>query len=183
MDVTLHEATTADLPAVKNLVPYYIYDMSEHMGWPCTADGRFDGCDDLESYWSARGKHAFVLRAADELAGFVLILADNPDPQIDYSITDFFVLRKFRGQGVGQRIAHELFNRFRGRWKVEQFAKNKPAVAFWHKVIDRYTRGDFKQSAGDSQWGPMNVLLFRSDTRLPVNATETPAPPHPSASE
>ena len=32
MDVTLHEATSDDLPVVKNLVPYYIYDMSEHMG-------------------------------------------------------------------------------------------------------------------------------------------------------
>ena len=38
MDVTLHDATEADLPAVKNLVPYYIYDMSEHLGWSCTLD-------------------------------------------------------------------------------------------------------------------------------------------------
>jgi predicted acetyltransferase len=163
MDVTLHKATADDLPVVKNLAPYYIYDMSEHMGWPCTADGRFGGCDDLESYWTAPGKHAFVLRSGNELAGFALILADNAEPDVDFSVTDFFVLRKFRGRGAGQRIAHELFNRFRGRWKVEQFEKNAPAVAFWQKTIDRYTRGRFQQRNGESQWGPMNVLLFRSD--------------------
>ena len=165
MDVTLHPATPEDLPVVKNLVPYYIYDMSEHLGWPCSSDGRFDGCDDLESYWSAPGKHAFVLRAGDEPAGFVLILADGSQPDIDYSITDFFVLRKFRGRGVGERIAHQLFDRFRGRWKVEQFAANKPAVVFWRKVIDRYTAGRFEQGEGSSQWGSLNVLRFDSIRR------------------
>ena len=43
-EVTLHEAAERDLPVARNLVPYYIYDMSEHTGWPCTSDGRFDGC-------------------------------------------------------------------------------------------------------------------------------------------
>ena len=44
MEVTLHDAADRDLAIARNLVPYYIYDMSEHLGWPCTADGRFDGC-------------------------------------------------------------------------------------------------------------------------------------------
>ena len=162
MHVTLHEATADDLMVARNLSSYYIYDMSEYMGWPCTADGRFAGCDDLETYWLEQGKHAFMLRAGDEPAGFVLILANNPEPDVDFSITDFFVLRKFRGRGVGRRIAHELFNHFRGRWKIEQFAQNKPAVAFWTNTIDRYTGGRFEQRDGQSQWGPVNVLLFSS---------------------
>ena len=165
MDVALYQATTADLPVVKNLAPYYIYDMSEHMGWPCTPDGRFGGCDVLESYWTAPGKHAFVLRAGEELAGFVLILADHDDPAIDFSVTDFFVLRKFRGRGAGERIALQLFDRFPGHWKIEQFADNKPAVAFWHKVVDRYCNGKFEQRAGKSEWGMMNVLLFDNGGR------------------
>src|SRR3954471_6445369 len=101
MDVTLHEASPADLAVVTNLVPYYIYDLSEHLGWPCTPDGRFEGCDDLESYWRGPGRHAFVLRAGEEPAGFVLILAEHDEPDVDFSVTDFFVLRKFRGRGVG----------------------------------------------------------------------------------
>src|SRR5437870_4947545 len=143
MEIVLHNATPADLPIVKNLVPYYIYDMSEHMNWPCTPDGRFDGCDELESYWSTPGRHAFILRTGNEPAGFVLILEKGNEPGIDFSITDFFVLRKFRHHGVGQLIAHELFNRFPGRWKVEHFADNQPAGEFWQKTIDRYTDGNF----------------------------------------
>jgi predicted acetyltransferase len=163
--VTLHQATPADLPVVKNLVPYYLHDMSEHLGWACTADGRFEGCEDLESYWRGAGRHAFILRAGQEPAGFVLILAEHDEPGVEFSITDFFVLRKFRGQGVGQRIAHELFDRFPGQWKVEQFANNKPSVVFWQKVIDQYSRGQFEQRSGQSNGGPLNVLLFRSGKR------------------
>src|SRR3954452_9357381 len=100
MDVTLHKATPADMLIAKNLATYYIYDMSEHMGWPCAPDGRFGGCDDLELYWSEPRKHAFMFRAGNEPAGFALILADNVEPNVDFSVTDFCVLRKFRGRGV-----------------------------------------------------------------------------------
>jgi predicted acetyltransferase len=166
MHVQLHPATQADLPIVKNLVPYYIYDMSEHMGWPCTPDGRFDGCDDLESYWSATpGKHPFILRAGDEPAGFVLILTDHPDPTVDASVTDFFVLRKFRRQGIGTQIARELFNRFPGRWRIDQLPGNAPAIAFWRKVVADYTANSFTQTTSDSPWGSLNVLLFETPTR------------------
>ncbi|MEM9245305.1 MAG: acyl-CoA dehydrogenase family protein [Cyanobacteria bacterium P01_F01_bin.153] len=63
MTVTLHEARETDLAVVLNLVPYYIYDMSEHMGWPCSANGEFNGCDLMSTYWSEEGKHAFVLKS------------------------------------------------------------------------------------------------------------------------
>ena len=53
-----------------------------------------------------------------------------------------------------------------GRWKVEQLAKNKPAVAFWRKVIGEYCGGDFQQRVGQSEWGPLNVVLFNSDGRV-----------------
>jgi predicted acetyltransferase len=41
---------------------------------------------------------------------------------------------------------------------VEHFAENKPAVAFWQKVIDRYCSGKFERRTGNS--GATNVLLF-----------------------
>jgi predicted acetyltransferase len=113
-------------------------------------------------YWTEPGKHAFILRAGDEPAGFVLILAKHDDPAIDFSVTDFFVMRKFRRQGVGERIARQSFDQFPGQWKVEQFAANQPAVFFWEKVIGRYSRGNFQRCSGTSQWGPLNVLLFQT---------------------
>ena len=162
-EVTLHEATDEDLAVARNLVPYYIYDMSEYLGWACTPDGRFDGCDKLSTYWSEPGKHAFMLRAGNELAGFALVRGNHEEEDIDYSISEFFVLRKFRGRGVGERIACELFDRFRGRWQVEQLGRNESAIAFWRKVIGHYAKGEFCECRGDSRWGETNVIVFRSN--------------------
>ena len=167
MNVTLHQATDADLPVVRNLVAYYIYDMSRHMGWPCGADGNFGGCDELETYWIERGRHAFVLRDGDELAGFALVRGDHEQDDVDYSIGEFFVLGKFRGQGVGGQAARKLFDRFHGRWMVAQLADNTPALAFWRKVICRYTKDKYAHSDSQSPWGPMNEIRFTS-TRQPT---------------
>jgi len=163
MEMTLHEADDQDLAVARHLVPYYIYDMSEHLGWPCTADGRFDGCDELPSYWEELGKHAFMLRVGKEIAGFALVRGDHEEDDVDYSIGEFFVLRKFRGQGAGECIARQLFDRFRGRWEVAQLARNEPAMEFWRKVIGRYTGGRSEELERESPWGQMNVIRFRND--------------------
>jgi predicted acetyltransferase len=162
MKVVLHKAKASDLAIVKNLVPYYIYDMSEYMAWATTSDGRHDGCDGIEAYWSDSDKHAFILRAGREPAGFVLLLEGNHGPSIDYSFTDFFVLRKFRRRGVGEQIARQLFTRYPGRWQVDHLKDNKPAAAFWRKVIRRYTRGKFKSSSAVCAEGAVSVLHFTS---------------------
>ena len=76
-EVALHEATDQDLPIALNLVPYYIYDLSEYLGWPCTPEGRFVGSDWFPTYWEKPARHAFMLRAGQELAGFALIRFRN----------------------------------------------------------------------------------------------------------
>jgi ribosomal-protein-alanine N-acetyltransferase len=162
MKVTLHKAKPSDLPIVKNLVPYYIYDMSEYMGWATKPDGRHDGCDGIEDYWTDADKHAFILRAGREPAGFVLLLEGGHGPLVDYSITDFFVLRKFRHRGVGERIAREFFNRFPGRWQVDHLKHNKPAAIFWRKIISRFTRDKFKTKSAKCKEGPVTVFLFET---------------------
>jgi [ribosomal protein S5]-alanine N-acetyltransferase len=162
MPVTLHKAKPADLPIIKNLVPYYIYDMSEFMGWPAKPDGRHDGCDGIEAYWSDPDKHAFILRSGKEPAGFVLLLKGNHGPNIDYSFTDFFILRKFRHRGVGQRIAHEFFKRYPGQWQIDHLKQNKPAAIFWRKVVSRYAKGKFKTKSARCKEGAVTVLLFDS---------------------
>ena len=41
------------------------------------------------------------------------------------------------------KVAHRLFAEFPGRWSIGQEADNYPAQAFWRKVIDAYTNGNF----------------------------------------
>ena len=57
----------------------------------------------------------------------------------------FFVLKKYRHQGVGRLLAQSVFAALVGRWEVGQMPENRPAQAFWREVISRYTGGRFKE--------------------------------------
>lgn len=163
MNIKLHEATNEDLAIAQNLVAYYVYDMSEHLGWACNPDGTFDGCEELPTYWQEEGKFAFMLRDNEEIAGFALVRGNHPEPDIDYSIAEFFILRKFRHKGVGERVARTLFDRFHGQWMVTQLSSNLPALAFWRKVIGRYTGNTYTETERSSEWGLINDIRFSNE--------------------
>ena len=67
MTIRLQRARRSQMPIIRNLVRYYVYDFSEHMGWPCSADGKFGGCDDLPRYWKQKGNAPFLIRSGREL--------------------------------------------------------------------------------------------------------------------
>jgi predicted acetyltransferase len=143
--VELAPATNAEFPIVQNLGRLYVYDLSEFMGWPCPPSGLF-GCRNLSEYWTEPGASPFVIRYDGELAGFALVNDKGNAPETDYNMGEFFVLRKFRAQGVGTQAATLLFRRLLGLWEVMQLPPNKPAITFWRKVIGEYTEGDYTES-------------------------------------
>jgi predicted acetyltransferase len=146
MHIELVEATLADKPVLGNLLELYQHDFTEFDGRDIPADGRF-GYRYLDDYWTEPGRHAFLIRAGGRIAGFVL-LRRAPSAVADGEVMDvaeFFVMRKYRGHGVGAEAARRAFDRFPGRWEVREIAANLPAQAFWRNVIGAYTNGHFEE--------------------------------------
>lgn len=166
MRVEMSDVEPTDLPIVLNLVPHYVYDMSEWMGWNCNADGTYDGCDDLPEYLSEPWGSLYVLRVNDRLAGFTSVRRLSESPA-SFDMGEFFVIRKFRRKGVGKEAAEQLFERFRGDWQIRCFVENTPAVEFWRSVVSSYSRGEYRESIEDyscphsGKWR-MVFLRFRS---------------------
>ncbi|MBM3236702.1 GNAT family N-acetyltransferase [Candidatus Poribacteria bacterium] len=144
MNIEILEARDNDIPVLQNLARFYVYDMSEYMGWRCPEDGLF-GCRD-DDFWGDKRNHFFVVRVDRELAGFAVIEEIDEYESADYDVAEFFILRKFRRRGVGRHVAHTLFDRFRGNWQVRQLPDNLPAPIFWRKVISEYTLGNYEES-------------------------------------
>ena len=55
-----------------------------------------------------------------------------------------FIANRYRRQGIGRQAAFALFGRLQGRWEVGQLPGDSVAQAFWQKVVDEYTRGNFE---------------------------------------
>lgn len=167
MNIELTRAQAFELPLVKNLVPYYVYDQSEYMGWNCNAEWRWDGCDELPDYWEKPNHHPYVIRVADNIAGFVLV-RPYPNERERWEIGDFFVARAFKGRGIGRISAIQTFDAHPGKWIIRVLDGNRGARVFWAKVIEEYTHGIFTQTAekySDPHSGTWDMLFYRFNSR------------------
>ncbi len=152
------EVVSAERPTLESLLQLYVYDLSGLFSLDVGDDGRYR-TPPIDPWFIDPRNHAFLLRVEGKLAGFALVQRRSRLTG-DESITDmaeFFVLKKFRGQRVGERFAAMLFERFVGPWEVRQRTANQPATAFWRRIIGRYTGGRFTDEViDDERWrGPI----------------------------
>jgi predicted acetyltransferase len=158
VNVSLTRARKQDRARLEALLQLYAHDFSEVLGMDVGDDGRFD-TPRIDEYFGDPRSHAFLIRVGGRLAGFALVRRCSRlsgDKNV-CDVEEFFVLRKYRRHGVGERAARWLFDRFRGRWEVREKAENRGAIAFWRRVIRRYTRRKLDEIVLDDQrWrGPV----------------------------
>ena len=158
MRIEVAEAGERDRPTLENLLQFYLYDFTPFYEWDVGEDGRFGG-GLLDGCWTEDYRHPFLVRVDGRLAGFAIVDRRSHFTGQDdvWDMGEFFVLRRYRGKGVGEHVARLLFDRFRGRWEVRELRKNEPAQAFWRAVIGRYTAGRFEEELrNDTLWrGPV----------------------------
>ncbi len=136
MPIQLQPAQVEDKPVLQHLLQLYLHDCSEFNRKNIDEHGLFD-YPYLDYYWTEPGRYPFLVRVEGKLAGFVLVRQlelDAAEPL--WQMAEFFILRKYRQQGIGQRVAHQVFDQFEGRWQVTQEKDNLPAQRFWKRVIE-----------------------------------------------
>lgn len=112
--------------------------------------------DDILAVWfrDDRATPILILHTGTP-AGFALVERALPRAGLDelphYRLSEFFVREPFRRRGVGRAAAQLIFTRFAGRWLVVEQVRNGGAVAFWRRVIMRYTRGRFQERQGGGE--------------------------------
>ena len=155
-------------PIIQNLMQLYTHDFSEF--WAGTArgdlnrDGRFEAYP-LREYWSRPNWSALFIRRNQVLAGFSLINdKTHSGLAANRSVGEFFVLKKHRGQGVGQIAAQHIFSSHPGSWEVAVARKNVQAREFWRKTIQNAGRATDVQEL-DVNSADWNGPIFRFEWR------------------
>jgi len=120
---------------------------------------------ELMARWFADdSSHPIVILKNDRPVGFALV--SRPSRQhratIDFRLAEFFVKPKERRLGIGRDAALLIFNRFNGTWEVSEFLYNKPAVAFWRKVVSEFTNGRFKERTSHGEVHQVFVSAART---------------------
>lgn len=148
---TVVNAPVQEKQALKRLMELYIYDFSEFLPIDVDAEGFF-GYPYFDEYWSAPARHPFFIKVDGKLAGFVLVRSfpDQSNEPI-YSIAEFFIMKRYRRNGIGRAVSHQIFRMFPGKWEVFQLKSNLPAQAFWQNSISAYTNQHFQEREEDGK--------------------------------
>ena len=148
-------------PILRQLLELYEYDFSESEGMDIGPHGFF-GYKYLDHYWTDPDRHPYLLRMDNHLAGFVLVNRHGVSGEDRWSIAEFFVLRKYRRQGIGAFAAASVFNLWPGKWEVSQSAAHPASTVFWRKVIGRYTNGQYEERQGEAELSRGPCQFFES---------------------
>jgi predicted acetyltransferase len=152
---------------LKNLGELYIYEVSQYSPIDVNELGLYDDLDELDTYWTNENRHPFFIRVDGNLAGFVLVCDERQIEEIEsnYAIDDFFVMHKYKRQGVGKYCAKYVFERFKGTWQIWFHPNNKSADKFWTNAINEYTNGAFEVKKNNAPYydGTIgNTFVFNS---------------------
>lgn len=128
---------------LENLLEFYVYEFSPYLNIEVSEEGKY-GFDQTNAYISEEHYDSFFIVCEKNLAGFVVVKKEQ-GCSYDYSMEQFFVLKKYNGKGIGKKAAFEAFASYKGKWQITQTETNYPAQAFWRGVIKEYTNNDYTE--------------------------------------
>ncbi|MGE6256987.1 hypothetical protein ACQKCU_03595 [Heyndrickxia sporothermodurans] len=80
-----------------------------------------------------------------------------------FFVNDFFILQPFRGKGVAEQAAINVFKQLKGKWELftNPSERNMVGQKFWRKTISSYSEGTFVEEYGETFDG--DKLIFQFD--------------------
>ena len=142
------QASIDDKETIKNLYQLYLHDLSLYSCLDADEKGLFPLPKYFDFYWIESDRIPLSLVVNDKMVGFcfVRILGIT-----SHQISEFFILRSYRGRGFGKKFATLIYTTHLGQWRVCQLKNNVPARLFWKNVILEYTNNNFTEQESLSE--------------------------------
>lgn len=172
MEVKVVLADEENANIIKNIYPLYLHDLSEVYGDVPNEYGIFEDEPiktlaeqyDVQNDWFQKPNELFpfIIMVDGKPAGFDLVSTGKYAPKgMDYYVFEFFLLRPYRGKGIGSIAAKQVFNKFSGEWGL--YAAPYPrAEKFWRKTVSEYTKGNFNEKHGETFDGYKLIFTFNN---------------------
>jgi prolyl 4-hydroxylase len=135
----LRRAALTDRLALSRMLELYQHELSNVWDQDLDVNGEYGYA--LDKYWRDEGWHPYVFLVASRYAGFALVVPHAEGRWLE----QFFVVKKYRGRGIGKAAAFTLFDELPGVWQLGQIAGMTSALDFCRRVLGAYTGGCFTE--------------------------------------
>ena len=150
-------------PVLRNLMEHYLHDMAEWFQFDSRDDGSYS--NSALAYWE-RGFEVYLAFSGSLPIGFAIIDPAEPwnGKKNGHDVDEFFVVRKYRRNGLGNALAEHIWNLYPGEWLVRVFRHNRPALPFWRMAISAYSGGDYVEETREVDGKPWSYFSFATRT-------------------
>ncbi|WP_020618957.1 GNAT family N-acetyltransferase [Paenibacillus daejeonensis] len=164
MNVELQLCSSEDKFIINNIYPLYLHDLSEIWERQTNRYGVFEDNDTrtlteqnriFDIWWEHPGVLFPYLIKVNDLPAGLAFVATSPyipcPPTIDYYLNEFFLLRWYRGKGVGEQVMRQLLEKMPGHWELQTnpTIRNERAQRFWRKTLEACTKGNYTEEMGN----------------------------------
>ncbi len=155
----LRLAASGEAEILAGLFQLYRHDLSEYSGQDIGQDAAFDDRN-LGRYLLPARYCAYLFHVGDQLAGFALVdlESNHVENETVSNLDDFFILRRWRRQGVGTEAATLLLSSRPGRWQINKRTYNPVAMNFWNRVVESVATGEIREHVTE---GDIHMHIFR----------------------
>ena len=143
MRITLHPIPANQRVILENLFTYYVYDMSEFMGWDPNELGCYTfNAQTLDPYWQDADYFPYFIYVDEKIAGFALVRY-YPCDRSKLDVEQFFVLRRYKGHGIGKKALAQVVKLHPGEWQIRVLKENTLALRFWMAAVHAVVGDEF----------------------------------------
>lgn len=149
MDFYLDKVSLKDKDTLYRLLQYSLFEESLSDGNDMNENAIFE-YEYFDLYFSEKDRSAYFIKDKTNgaLLGFVMMNTYVQKYEHGHSIAEFMVIPKYRRNKIGERVAFDCFDMFKGNWEVSPSFGSESAYNFWNKVINKYTNNNFKFEDG-----------------------------------
>ncbi|MCL2404699.1 MAG: GNAT family N-acetyltransferase [Defluviitaleaceae bacterium] len=159
MDIDISLVPAGKKHVLRNMLELYFYDCcefdDEEDSLELNEAGLY-GYRYLDYYWNEDDRYPYIVKVNGNLAGFSLIRTLGHEP-LTFSISEFFVMKKYRNIGIGAAMSTKMFELHKGKWIINTPIKNITAQHFWRKAAKNASLGVYDEYLIDNgrrmEWG------------------------------
>lgn len=146
--IDIKVATHEQKPVLKWLLELYAEEFALMKGQRVPQKQMFVDSEYVDSFWKSSQWVPLLIFYHDKVAGFALVLTTGifQGRASIRALPEFFILKKYRHQGIGKQAAFQIFDRYPGQWEVVESDFNAAGQEFWRKVISEYTDNRFTEN-------------------------------------
>lgn len=145
MSVEIVKVEEEQREILAHLIELYEYDFSEYENSDVNSYGLY-GYSYLDYYWTEEKRYAYFIKVDGKLAGFVMVCGFCYVSQDNDTLfmSEFFVMKKYRKQGIGKKVAMEVLKMHPGKWELTVHPNNPISHKFWESVIKQASVGNIQ---------------------------------------